>query len=102
MVLYFFEEEVMLGNVYGYARCPECGLSVPEIQLQHGSHVCDPERIIEYQVQKANKELENLESDIAEYLTTERAQKLLAFHRWNEEEQRKKNSSQDKREEEKT
>ncbi len=72
----------MPGPVYGYTRCPDCGLSVPAAQLAGGTHDCNPDSIIAHQALSARKELEHLERDVAEYLTTERAQNLLAFRRW--------------------
>ena len=72
----------MLGSVYGYTRCPDCGVSVPTAQLQAGTHTCNPDNLIAHQVVKARDELARLEQDVADYLTTERAQRLLAFRRW--------------------
>lgn len=72
----------MLGSTYGYTRCPDCGLSVPAAQMQGGSHTCNPDNLIAHQTLKAREELGALEHDIAAYLQTERAQKLLAFARW--------------------
>jgi hypothetical protein len=72
----------MPGPVYGYTRCPDCGLSVPAAQLEGGSHACNPESIIAHKTLEARRALEHLEQDVAAYLTTERAQKLLAFRRW--------------------
>ena len=72
----------MLGSVYGYTRCPECGLSVPTAQIQGGTHVCNAENLVAHQTLKARQELEKLEQDVADYLTTERCQNLLGFARW--------------------
>jgi hypothetical protein len=68
--------------LYGYTRCPNCGLSVPAAQLEGGSHTCSTENVVAHQALAARKELDHLEHDIADYLTTERAQNLLAFRRW--------------------
>lgn len=72
----------MLGSVYGYTRCPDCGLSVPTTQLQGGTHVCSPETLAAHQTLKARQELERFEEEVGDYLGTERCQKLLAFARW--------------------
>jgi hypothetical protein len=72
----------MLGSVYGYTRCPDCGLSVPTVQIHGGTHVCSPENLIAHQTLKAKQELDRLEEEVGDYLGTERCQKLLAFARW--------------------
>ena len=72
----------MLGSVYGYTRCPNCGLSVPTSQLRNGGHTCNIDNVVAHQTLKARKDLETIETDITEYMKTERAQKLLAFARW--------------------
>jgi hypothetical protein len=72
----------MIGSIYGYTRCPDCGLSVPASQLREGGHACRPENVLAHQVLRARAELETLEDDVAAYLQTDRAQKLLAFRRW--------------------
>jgi hypothetical protein len=72
----------MLGSVYGYTRCPDCGLSVPTVQIQGGTHVCSPENLVAHQTLKARQELDHLEEEVGDYLGTERCQKLLAFARW--------------------
>jgi hypothetical protein len=72
----------MLGSVYGYTRCPECGLSVPTAQLESGAHHCRTENVVAHQTLRARAGLDTLEKDMAEYLSTERAQNLLAFARW--------------------
>ncbi len=63
-------------------ECPECGLRVPAHYLAAGMHTCRPENVLERQIDQARLELEHLEDEIAEYLTTPRAQTLLAFSRW--------------------
>ena len=72
----------MLGSVYGYTRCPDCGLSVPTVQLESGAHECSIENVVAHQTLKARQQLDNLEQDVAAYLLTDRAQNLLAFARW--------------------
>ena len=63
-------------------ECPECGLRVPSHYLAAGMHECRPEHVLERQVEQWRDELVYLEREVAEYLRTPRAQKLLAFARW--------------------
>lgn len=72
----------MLGSVYGYSRCPECGLSVPTAQIQSGAHLCNPDNLVAHQTLRARQELEKLEQEVDDYLSTERCQNLLGFARW--------------------
>jgi hypothetical protein len=72
----------MARSVYGYTRCPTCGLSVPAAQLEGAGHECRAENIVAHQTLKARRSLERLEQDIAAYIETDRARNLLAFRRW--------------------
>jgi hypothetical protein len=52
------------------------------VALSEGLHVCDPEARIEYLVARARHELAGIEFELAGYLRTPRARKLLAFRRY--------------------
>lgn len=73
---------------HGYTGCPDCGLSVRRAALATGEHRCVQENVIAHQTRKARDELVGLEGELADYLATDRAQKLLAFERWCEENRR--------------
>lgn len=64
------------------ACCPDCGQWVPGGELADGLHVCDGECLVEYQVARARRELTRLEWELACYLATPRARKLLAFRKY--------------------
>ena len=72
----------MLGSVHGYTRCPDCGMSVPTAKLASEEHECDAQSVVAHQTLKARAELVHLEREVANYASTPRAQRLLAFARW--------------------
>jgi hypothetical protein len=67
------------------ACCPECGEWIAAGTLRDGFHECDRDVLTEYQVTRARGELARLEWELACYLATPRARKLLAFRRFLEE-----------------
>ena len=64
------------------ACCPECGEWVSAAAHRDGLHECDPDGRVEYQVTRARHELTRIEWELASYLATPRARKLLAFARY--------------------
>jgi hypothetical protein len=72
----------MFGEIFALAECSACGASVPRPFMEDGSHVCRPDQVLTHQLEEARRSVARLESDIAAYLQTERAQKLVAFRRW--------------------
>ncbi len=40
--------------INGYAVCTECGETVQRTRLASGDHLCDPDRILDYQVRKVH------------------------------------------------
>ena len=64
------------------ACCPQCGAWVPASDHAAGTHTCDREALIEYQVSRARRELTRIEWELASYRATPRARKLLAFRRF--------------------
>ena len=69
--------------VYGtrYRRCESCGVTLPEQELEE-THECDERTLVAYQVLTFRADLDRLEKDLALYVETPRAQKLLAFARY--------------------
>jgi hypothetical protein len=65
-----------------HRRCSVCSAAALAEALERGMHVCHPDNLIAHQTVKARRGLERLELEVAEYLRTPRAQKLLAFKRW--------------------
>ena len=64
------------------SSCPDCGQSLAASALRDGSHECNQAARIEYHVTRARFELSRLESELASYIATPRAQNLLAFRRY--------------------
>lgn len=56
--------------------CEVCGASVPKDELDE--HVCDPERLVAYEVFKHRDELANLPREIDDYLGSPRGR----FEAW--------------------
>ncbi len=74
-----------MSNWFGFepmACCPECGEWVGAAAYRDGGHECDPDTRIEHQVVRARHELTRIEWELASYLATPRARKLLAFTRY--------------------
>lgn len=65
----------MLGSVYGYQCCSECGLSVPVGQLAAGTHVCDDDAKAAYQAAR-------LPNEIADYLRSPHGIRHERFVGW--------------------
>jgi hypothetical protein len=51
-----------------YMPCPDCGASVAI--AQRDLHVCDPERVVEFNMVKLRPEVEQFESELESYLNT--------------------------------
>jgi hypothetical protein len=64
------------------ACCPDCGVWIQAATLRDGLHECDREALVEHQVLRARRELGRIEWELACYLQTPRARKLLAFRRY--------------------
>lgn len=64
------------------ACCPECGEWIGPVAMSGGVHECDASVRIEYQVERARSDLSHIELELASYLATPRARKLLAFRRY--------------------
>jgi hypothetical protein len=59
---------VKVVSVFSYERCCDCGISIP---LGMGDeHVCEREQWISYQVDKASRELRNIDAELRHYLET--------------------------------
>ena len=74
-----------MSNWFGFepmACCPECGEWIQAVAYRDGLHECDPDARIEHQVMRARHELTRIEWELASYLATPRARKLLAFTRY--------------------
>lgn len=71
----WFQQETM-------ACCPDCGVWVPAAALRDGEHECAREVLVEFQVLRARRQLVRFEWELACYLQTPRARKLLAFRRY--------------------
>ena len=69
--------------------CPECGRRLSLATPGEGEHECDPEERVEYQALRARVELVSIEQELARYLATPRARKLLAFRRFLEDRDRR-------------
>ena len=62
--------------------CSQCGEWMQVETLRAGLHSCDSETLVEYQVMRARRDLDRIESELAGYLATPRARNLLAFRRY--------------------
>lgn len=69
----------MLGSVYGYTRCPNCGLSVPTAHLQGGSHECNEDNVIGHLTIRFRKDFDK-ERD--KWDSDERLAKFRRFYDW--------------------
>lgn len=55
---------------YGYRACPDCGVAVQRTALESNEHTCDPDRYAIHQEKMVKEGLNNLEEDLAWWLTT--------------------------------
>jgi hypothetical protein len=62
--------------------CPECGATVPTIELHAGNHECAFETFLEHQTSRARRELRRLETAVAEWERDPLLEKRVAFSRW--------------------
>ena len=62
--------------------CSQCGEWLQVEIVRAGLHQCDAEAFVEYQVMRARRDLDSIESELAGYLATPRARNLLTFRRY--------------------
>jgi hypothetical protein len=66
-----------------YRRCPQCGGSVAVAEWDR--HVCEPERLLDYQMFQRREELAGLEDEVRDYLSSPRGR----FELWDAERRRR-------------
>jgi hypothetical protein len=67
-----------------FRPCPECGGAVAKIEAE--THICDPERWIEYQMLQQREELDRFDSEVGVYLASPHGQ----FELWYAERERRR------------